>query len=216
MCQSHHQISLGFTEKMFPAGVHICQIFCDDNERHESLMKYILKGIKEGEKTSCFSGKVSSEFLSEYFDKYGISFDDVVNSGTFALAGTSDVYFENGRFDINRSLNRLKQHYLDSVEQGYPAARVIGEMTPEIQHVPGGGDLLEYESRVSMLLKEHPVTTVCQYDARGFDGALIMDILKVHPMVVVRGEVVHNPFFIPPEEFLSYKSNTATSGYGNN
>ena len=31
---------------------------------------------------------------------------------------------------------------------------------------------------------------------------LIMDVLKVHPLMVVRGAVVRNPFFVPPEEFL--------------
>ena len=86
---------------------------------------------------------------------------------------------------------------------GFNGGRVIGEMTPEVQQVPGGERLLEYESRVSLLLRTHPVTSVCQYDARTFDGATIMDILKVHPLMVVRGSVVRNPFFIPPEEFLA-------------
>jgi hypothetical protein len=31
-----------------------------------------------------------------------------------------------------------------------------------------------------------------------------MDILKVHPFMVVRNSVVRNPFFIPPEEFLAH------------
>jgi len=30
-----------------------------------------------------------------------------------------------------------------------------------------------------------------------------MEILKVHPLMVIRGSVVHNPFFINPEEFLA-------------
>ena len=100
----------------------------------------------------------------------------------------------------------LKQYHEVSEVQGYTAARVIGEMLPEVQDMPGGDRLLEYESRVSQLLETHPVTAVCQYDARQFDGATIMDILKVHPWMVVRGSVVHNPFHIPPEEYLSKKN----------
>jgi hypothetical protein len=30
-----------------------------------------------------------------------------------------------------------------------------------------------------------------------------MEVLKVHPMMVVRGSVVRNPFYLPPEEYLS-------------
>ena len=58
-------------------------------------------------------------------------------------------------------------------------------MIPEVQSVPGGDRLLEYESRVSMLLRDHPVTAVCQYDANEFDGATIIDVLKVHPQMII-------------------------------
>ena len=81
--------------------------------------------------------------------------------------------------------------------------RVIGEMTPHVQHVDGGSRLCEYESKVSLLQRKYPVTAMCQYDANNFDGATIMEILRVHPLMVVRGTVVSNPFYIPPEEYLN-------------
>jgi hypothetical protein len=87
-------------------------------------------------------------------------------------------------------------------DAGRPGARVIGEMPPDIAEIPGGTRLLEYEARVNSLLRAHPVTAVCQYDAHAFGGADCMDVLTVHPMMLVRGAVVLNPFFIPPEEFL--------------
>lgn len=92
-----------------------------------------------------------------------------------------------------------RQFHKDSVTNGFPASRVIGKMSAEIQHIPGGSRLLEYESRVSLLLKDHPVTAVCQYDANAFDGATLMKILKVHPMMVIRGAVVRNPCYIQPD-----------------
>ena len=47
---------------------------------------------------------------------------------------------------------------------------------------------------------------VCQYDANAFDGATLMKILKVHPMMVIRGAVVRNPCYIQPDEFLARSS----------
>lgn len=44
---------------------------------------------------------------------------------------------------------------------------------------------------------------MCQYNARAFDGATLMDVLKAHALMVVRGSVVHNPFYLPPEEILA-------------
>ncbi|MGO9313631.1 MAG: MEDS domain-containing protein [Syntrophobacteraceae bacterium] len=202
MTHSHQRISLGFTNEQFPPGVHICQISSNDEERQESLLKFILSGLQSKERTSCFSDKATEQAVGEYLGNYGISYADAIDSGALTLAGTKDIYFEHGRFDPERMLSILSKYYDDSVAQGYPAARVIGEMTPEVQHVTGGNRLLEYESKVSLLLRDHPVTAVCQYDARSFDGAMIMDILKVHPFMVIRGSVVRNPFFIKPEEFL--------------
>jgi hypothetical protein len=204
MKEDHRLISLGFTEERFPAGVHICQIFSDDDERQDSLMKFLLSGLQSGERTSCFSDKTIEPVIAEFLRIHGISFDEVTASGSLMLAGSRDIYFQDNRFDPERMLGVMARYYEDSVRQGYPDARVIGEMTPEVQQVPNGSRLLEYESKISLLLRTHPVTAVCQYDARSFDGAAIMDILKVHPFMVIRGSVVRNPFFVPPEEFLAH------------
>ena len=61
---------------------------------------------------------------------------------------------------------------------------------------------MEYEALVNTVLDTHPVTPICQYDARRFDGATLLNVLKVHPMMIVQGQIVHNPYYMPPEEFL--------------
>jgi hypothetical protein len=118
-----------------------------------------------------------------------------------SLSKTADVYFDGGKFDPDRMLDLLKAFYESST--AFSGARVIGEMLPEIEHIEGGSRLLEYESKVTLLQKKYPFTAVCQYDARAFDGSTILDVLKVHPLMIVRGKVVNNPFYISPEEFLS-------------
>ncbi|MFZ6031027.1 MAG: MEDS domain-containing protein [Chloroflexota bacterium] len=203
MTTNYSTISLGFTDQEFPAGVHVCQIFESDRERDESLKRFLLSGLQAGECTSCYAENVDQAALGAFFGRYGVSIDEARESGALTLAGTRGVYFQDNRFEPERMLTMLRQYYLDAVQQGYPAARVIGEMLPDVQHISGGERLLEYEARVSLLLREYPITAVCQYDARKFDGATIMDILKVHPLMVVRGSVVRNPFFISPEEYLS-------------
>jgi hypothetical protein len=200
------KISLGFTNQQFEPGIHICQIFNDDDERHNALLNFIISGMKSGENTACFSEKESESTLSDYFAINGIVYKEVESSGDFILSKTAEVYFQGGKFELERMLNLLKVFYENSIAQNRSGARVIGEMTPNIEHVPGGSRLMEYESKVSLLLKEIPVNAVCQYDARKFHGSTILDILKVHPFMIVRGSVVYNPFFIPPEEYLAEHS----------
>lgn len=203
MTPNNSTISLGFTEQQFPAGVHVCQIISDDNERQESLLKFLLAGLQAGERTCCFSEQVNESILKEFLGNYGISFNNVIDSGAFILSGSRNIYLHENRFDPNRMLAMIKRYHEESEAQGFSNSRVIGEMLSEVQNVPGGNRLLEYEAKITLLLEKHPVTAVCQYDARQFDGATIMDILKVHPWMVVRGSVVHNPFHIPPAKYLS-------------
>ncbi len=202
MTQAYKAVSLGFTSQTFPAGVHICQIYSSEEERRESVEKFLLSGLLAGERTACFSENLDEASLAQLLERHGVSCSEARESGALTTAATKDVYFKDGRFDPDRMLEMLRQYHVDSQGKGYPAARVIGEMTAEVLEVPGGERLLEYEARVSMLLKEHPVTAVCQYDARQFDGATIMQILKTHPLMVIRGSVVHNPFYIQPEQLL--------------
>jgi hypothetical protein len=202
MNQSSKLVDLGFAAAKLPAGTHICQIYSDDDERNDSLLRFLTSGLLAGECTACFSEKVDEESLAKFFAGQGLSLDDAKQNGSFSLGRTADVYFQNNCFDPDVMLELLRNYHQNAVDKGFPAARVIGEMSPEINRVAGGSRLMEYEARVSMLLRDHPVTAVCQYNAHEFDGATLMDVLKVHPMMVVRGSVIHNPFYVLPEEYL--------------
>jgi hypothetical protein len=196
-------ISLGFTPQEFPPGVHVCQIISTDQERLDALLKFLLSGLRAGERAGCFSEHATEAALTAYLGQHGLSYQDQCGTGALLLAGTRDVYFQDDRFDPDRMLGLLRQFHQESMARGFSGARVIGEMIPEVKRVAGGQRLLEYEARVSLLLRECPVTAVCQYDARLFDGAAIMDVLKVHPYMVVRDSVVRNPFYLTPEEVLA-------------
>jgi hypothetical protein len=202
MPQNSPEVSLGFTDEKVLAGTHICLVFSTDEERIDCLLKFLLAGLQAKERTSCCSGKLTEETVREYLGRNGISYDERKAKKAISLAGTSEVYFQGGVFDPDRMLKMLAAYWDETRELGYAASRLIGEMVPEIQQVPGGERLLEYESRVSILLRDHPITTVCQYDANSFDGATIMEVLKVHPKMLVNGMVINNPFYIEPEVYL--------------
>ena len=202
MCNVCKEVYLGFTSEKVPMGTHMCLIYTTEEERKTALNDFLLSGLQGKERMACFSNKVTEEELKTYFESHSVPYDKKVQNA-MSLSGTNDIYFENGIFDPDRMLNTLKAFYEESIAMGFPASRVIGEMVPEVENVPGGDRLLEYESRVTMLLRNHPVTTVCQYDANAFDGATILEIFKVHPTMIVNGAVVKNPFFIEPEIYLA-------------
>lgn len=202
MSESSHMADLGFAEVHVPYGAHVCQIYNNRDERNDSLLKFLSKGLEQEEAVGCFSDNEFYEFFKEHYPRKDISFDDSLHAGGLVFADAAEFYFRNNRFDPDYMLQALGEFYDNCQEKDYPGGRIIGEMLPEILEKAGGERLLEYESRVSLFLRENPITTVCQYDANAFSGAMIMDVLRVHPMLVVRGTVVHNPFYQTPEDFL--------------
>ncbi|WP_291992796.1 MEDS domain-containing protein [Candidatus Accumulibacter sp. ACC003] len=196
-------VSLGFTKQAFPAGVHICQVFNNDHERLDSLLKFLQSGLLAGERTACFTEQPYETLLAARLAEDGRALDAFKAAGALISAPPREVYFQDGNFDPERILARLRRYHQDALADGFSAARLIGEMSSDVLAMPGGSRLMEYEARVSLLLRTHPLTAVCQYDANSFDGATIMEILKVHPLMVLRGNVVHNPFFVSPEAYLA-------------
>jgi DNA-binding CsgD family transcriptional regulator len=53
---------------------------------------------------------------------------------------------------------------------------------------------------MSTLVRTTPMTTLCQYDTEMFDGETLFRILSVHPLMIVRGQIMHNPCYVKPEE----------------
>ena len=203
MSYAGKKTKLGFTDEEFNQGVHICQIYNTEEERIETLDKFIASGLTEHECTACFSDKETIDHLSSNLHDKEINLEENIKEGDFSLSGVNEIYFTENKFNPERMLGLLTDFFLESHKKNYSGARVIGEMTPKVKDVAGGNRLLEYESRVSLLQKKYPISAVCQYNANEFDGATIMNILKVHPLMIVKGNIIHNPFFIPPEEFLA-------------
>lgn len=195
-------VSLGFTGGRFARGLHVCQVFASDVERDRTRAQFIAAGLSAGEWCRCFVAEGAVARIASLLRAEGVDTTGAEQSGALAVSSTREAYFSEGRFEPETLLQKLASFHRSVDQAGHPGARVIGEMSREIEEVPGGSRLLEYEARVTLLVRDHPITTMCQYDARIFDGASIMDILRVHPYVVVNGAVMHNPFFSDPMEFL--------------
>jgi hypothetical protein len=201
MTKKFRQISLGFSDEKFREGHHIIYIYNDDFERKHTMAKYMRQGLVDDEKVLCMVDDISIEEMKTELLQLGVDVDETQCS--FDLRAGHYARCPQNYFSPEFMLAVVGDYYDDAIKQGFTGARGAGEMSWALVEgrctVP---DLLAYEARLNDILQEHPLTTVCQYDARRFDGALIMDMLSVHPMMIVRGQLVKNPSYIAPEMFL--------------
>ena len=202
MCGAARMIPMGFTDQAFPAGTHMCFIYSDDEERRSTMSRFLDAGLHSGEKVGYFVDSATPDDVRGWLAEKGVDIPDDAEGDQFSVTSAEETYCPGGQFVPDTMLDRLRMYYDQAIEQGYPGGRVTGEMAWALKGIPGSDRLIEYEARVNLVVLTHPVTAICQYDANLFDGATILDVLRVHPMMVVRGQVVRNPYYVKPEEFL--------------
>jgi len=199
MCESTRSVSLGFTDEIFPEGVHMCYFYNNEAERRAIIPQFLASGLATGERTGYFARHIPASDLLGSLESLGVDVPEQEKQGRFSINSTEQTYHPDGVFDPEKMLANLHAFYADSIENGFPGARVSGEMHWALEDVEGADRLLEYEAKVNLALKTSPVTAICQYDTNLFDGTTIMAVLRVHPLVITNGQVVRNPFFALPE-----------------
>ena len=115
----------------------MCQIFSEDEDRLDALLKFLSSGLEAGERTACFTQKLDQDQLTKQLAGKGFPCKKLAESGAFSMAENREAYFPDGRFDPDRMLELLRRFHEASVAGGFTAARVIGEMS-EIKFRPSG------------------------------------------------------------------------------
>ncbi len=204
MCVVKNEIDMGFTDEHFKAGTHMCLIFNDDEERKEIIAKFIDKGISNKEFVGYFADEMTPEEVIKWLTEKGVKIN--TEDSNFNVNPSLNTYCPNGYFKPDEMLETLKNYYNTAINENYEATRVTGEMSWALKGIPGSERLMEYESKINILVEDYPVTAVCQYNANLFDGVTILECLKVHPFMIVRGQIVRNPYYLRPEEYLNSKN----------
>lgn len=195
MCDTHQLIPMGFTNELFPRGTHMCYIFNDDDERRKLIARFLQSGLSSNEKVDYFVDTVSPDEVIASLHELGVDTDTLARSEQLSIKPAPQVYCAGNVFVPEQMLAKLVELHEQGLAQGYSGARASGEMTWALNGCAGSERLIEYESGINDLVVTSPITAICQYDARRFDGATLFEVLRVHPMMVVHGHVVRNPYY---------------------
>ncbi|KJU82814.1 histidine kinase [Candidatus Magnetobacterium bavaricum] len=210
MKTDNYKVDYGFTKETFPLGIHMCYIYNDDSERRKVISKFVESGLLAREKVLYLVDVPTTEDMDDYLKGMGLEVDQVRKSGQLVMKTTMSGYYPDGCFSIDGMLQRLRDFYNLSQNEEYAAVRATGETWWTQRGVPGAEHWLEYEAMLNKLVLDYPFSAlICQYDAKMYNGATIFDVLRVHPMMIVQGQVLRNPYYVQPDEFLAQKESLA-------
>ncbi len=124
-------IPFGVTKQNFPPGTHVCRIYTDEEERRESVFKFLLAGMQAGERISCFSEKVDGAALKVLLEAEGIPYEEYIKNFCFMLS----VILE------ERNQRRINAAHQNDLE------RRVTERTATLEKEIAGRKQLEEELR---------------------------------------------------------------------
>lgn len=203
MDNQNQEIVLGFTREVLPECHHICLIYDNEAQRKKIVSEYLAAGFRQGDLVRYFADTTSPEEVHLWLSERGIEFQEAEEKGHFGIIKAEKAYCPSGHFVPSEVIENMLSRYTMAEKAGYHGSRVTGEMTWALLDIPDADRFLEYESRLNMVTETFPHVGMCQYDARRFDGATLFKVLQVHPYMIAQGQVVKNPYYIKPEEYLA-------------
>ena len=183
--------------------LHLCVPYRSLDEHIAVAAPFICIGLERGEQCVYVEGDVSTPVLVPAIRSLGFDAEAVLDSGALRSLQYPEPYIEDGRFDPDRMVEWFGQKDDEARRAGFTGFRYVGEMSWALGPYPGVNRLAEYEAKLNPFLRQRPMAVLCEYDRGRFGSEIIREIIAIHPRVLARGRVCRNPYYVPPEKYLS-------------
>ncbi len=181
---------------------HICAFFHGEEERYRVLLPFVREGFDRGEKAVHI---VDPELRSDHarrLESLGIDVNAAIGEGRLELETWDEAYLRGGAFDQERTLLLLEDKLSSAMRRGFPLTRLIAHMEWSLDGRADPEALVEYEARFNRQFPDCPDWVLCTYDLTRFRADVAIDVMRTHPLLLIGGTLLENPFYTPPDRFL--------------
>ncbi len=176
---------------------HACAFVTSEEEEQAIIDPFFWEGLKRREK-AVYIVNPDHRDRHEGRLRAGTSAPELVDVTTW-----HEAHLKGGSFDQDRMMAALEDQIRDHAATGQPPMRLVGQMGWVTSSPPGIEQLVAYEASVNEVLNRGRTPTVCVYNVKKLSGALLMDLLRAHPLTVMNGVLHENPFYTPAEQMLA-------------
>lgn len=182
---------------------HACAFFSSSEEEQAVLTPFVREGLAANDWFVQIINQEHREERARQLADGGIDVAGATSRGQLEMRPWEEAYLKGGKgFDQNAMLELIQEVLKEGRRNGFEMTRLWANMEWALEDLPGVEQIVEYETRLNHVLPHYDDVVVCTYDLNKFSAATIMDILRTHPQVIVGGVFQHNPFFVPPDQFL--------------
>lgn len=182
---------------------HICMIYSDREQQITALSQYLKTGFKQHEQCLYIGGAEHVQFLMNVLTRAEVDIATEQESKSLLFSCPEDIYFIDGKFLCESVVRQAEQMTAEALANGFSSVRAAAEMTWALHHNVSARQMLEYETEVNATLERLPLTGLCLYNENRFNPRVLRLLIETHPAIVYGGEVIENPDYIAPAQFLA-------------
>jgi excisionase family DNA binding protein len=157
-----------------PLRTHLAPIYSSDLGGLRLSVPFLADGLRAGQPSFLVA---AGPLLDRYTNALADERIDVA-----AATGTGRLVIVPGPgANVTEAISNWERAFGKALAGGPTVLRVIGEMVCEREVFGSEAAMMAYEEAYEVMAKRFPVVTLCQYDAREFDGEIVLRVLKSHP-----------------------------------
>jgi signal transduction histidine kinase len=184
-------------------GAHVCMVYDSFAEQIATVAPYLRSGLERGDLCVYAYDLIPEREVAQALDAAGLDVQAAAERGALRFLDRSQTYLASGAFEPAAMMTALQKMEAEALAAGFSGLRTAGDMTWALESGTACAHVIEYEAILNRQLPGSRTTGMCQYDRRGFDPTVIEQVLRTHPMAVIRDRLLHNFYYEPPDIFLN-------------
>jgi hypothetical protein len=182
---------------------HVCAFFNSRDEEYDILLPFFREALDQGEQNLHIVDPAMEQDHLRRLQDAGIDTGACCVSGQLQVLPWNRAYVDDhGTFDKANMLATIEALTGEGRDTDFKRLRIMGNMGWAFRKLDGTDQLIEYEAEVNEVVARNRQPAVCVYDVANLTGAMMMDLLRTHPRVLIGGVLQENPFYTPPAEML--------------
>jgi signal transduction histidine kinase/CheY-like chemotaxis protein len=171
------------------------------------LLPYVRAGVAAGDRCICLVEASESEALQSLSRNRGAAFSPT------EIWSPSESYLRDGDFRLARMMSFWEERVGSAFDHGeFEFVRSVGNMSWALDTKTEARELIAYETELNRFLPRYPQVMLCLYDLDQFNGEVLIGILETHPLVLLAGMVMENPYYIEPDHILTVRGESPADG----
>jgi len=168
-------------------------LFQDQNEQKVVALRFLKDGLDRGEYCALVTPDAIADDWQFELQAFGVDVVHAQEAGSLDIVVGSE-WRNDGEFN-SILMARSTSHRIEAALVNAPGVRILADAAWTLDPVLPADQLCHWEATKSLVLEETEVRVICQYDLSQHSPANIRAVLRTHPVVLLDGLLLHNPFF---------------------